>query len=50
MSSNELGVVVGDFIAGIVILVFVMELSWVSSGVATLSSSEFYELYFPQSR
>ena len=49
LSSDELGVVVEDFIMGTGIHFFLMELSWVSSKTTMLLSSEFYELYFSQS-
>ena len=42
-SSDELGVVVRDFTAGIVILGFCDGISWVSSGAAMLSPSEFWK-------
>ena len=50
MPSNELQVIVGDFISGIVILGFCDGIVLGFFGGDTLSSSEFYELYFPQSR
>ena len=62
-SSDELGVVIGGSFLSIGVLRFRdgMSLSsiivqgfhdgmfWVSSGAATLSSSEFWKLFFPQS-
>ena len=64
MSSDELGVVIGGSLLSIVVLGFrdgmslssiIVQgfhdgMSWVSSGAATLSSSEFWKLVFPQSR
>ena len=49
-SSDELGFLLETSSWVLEYLVFVMESSWVSLGAAMLSSSELYELYFPQSR
>ena len=63
MSSDELGVVIGGSLLSIVALGFrdgiplssiIVQgfhdgMSWVSLGAATLSSSEFWKLVFPQS-
>ena len=50
MSSDELGVAVGDFISGIVILSFCVGIVLGFFGAALLSSLEFWKLFFPQSR